>query len=99
MLWIPWNYQGGGGFVGNRYFVSVYPAFIFLVPAVAATLAATDRLCARWPAGRAVVVHTVRLARGLEHVAGTRPKLSDPYFPLELSLRNVPGYETMNLGG
>lgn len=28
---IPFNWHGGGGFVGNRYFVNVYPAFLFLV--------------------------------------------------------------------
>ena len=32
LLFIGWNWQGGGGFVGNRYFVSVVPAFLFLVP-------------------------------------------------------------------
>ncbi len=31
MLWIWFNWHGGGGFVGNRYFVSVYPAFFFLI--------------------------------------------------------------------
>ena len=31
MLWVWFNWHGGGGFVGNRYFVSVYPAFLFLV--------------------------------------------------------------------
>lgn len=34
LLWIPFNWHGGGGFVGNRYFVNVYPAFLFLVTAV-----------------------------------------------------------------
>ncbi len=28
---IPFNWHGGGGFVGNRYFVNAYPAFLFLV--------------------------------------------------------------------
>ena len=32
LLFIGWNWQGGGGFIGNRYFVSVMPAFLFLVP-------------------------------------------------------------------
>jgi hypothetical protein len=34
LLWIPFNWHGGGGFVGNRYFVNVYPAFLFLVTSV-----------------------------------------------------------------
>jgi len=33
LLLRPHNYQGGAGFVGNRYFASIYPAFLFL-PAV-----------------------------------------------------------------
>jgi len=31
LLWIPFNWHGGGGFVGNRYFVNAYPGFLFLV--------------------------------------------------------------------
>ena len=31
LLEIPQNWQGGGGFIGNRYFITVYPAFLFLV--------------------------------------------------------------------
>ncbi len=32
IIWIPYNYFGGGGTVGNRYFMSVYPLFLFLLP-------------------------------------------------------------------
>jgi len=28
---IPFNWHGGGGFIGNRYFVNAYPGFLFLV--------------------------------------------------------------------
>lgn len=31
---IPFNWHGGGGFVGNRYFVNAYPALLFLVTRV-----------------------------------------------------------------
>lgn len=31
---IPLNWHGGGGFVGNRYFLMAYPAFLFLVTKV-----------------------------------------------------------------
>ncbi len=31
LLVLSFNYQGGGGFIGNRYFVSFYPAFLFLI--------------------------------------------------------------------
>jgi hypothetical protein len=31
IIWIPFNWHRGGGFIGNRYFVMAYPAFLFLV--------------------------------------------------------------------
>lgn len=34
MLYMPFTYSGGGGPVGNRYFLGVYPVFVFLVPAL-----------------------------------------------------------------
>ena len=34
MAYMPYTYSGGGGPVGNRYFVSFYPLFLFLMPAV-----------------------------------------------------------------
>jgi hypothetical protein len=33
---IPFNWHGGGGFIGNRYFVNAYPGFLFLVTRVPA---------------------------------------------------------------
>lgn len=35
MLYMPFTYSGGGGPVGNRYFLGVYPVFVFLTPALA----------------------------------------------------------------
>lgn len=32
---IPFNWHGGGGFIGNRYFVNAYPAFLFMVTRIA----------------------------------------------------------------
>lgn len=34
MIWMHYNWHGGAGFVGNRYFVNLYPAFLFLVPSL-----------------------------------------------------------------
>ncbi len=39
LIWIPYNYFGGGGTVGNRYFMSVYPLFLFLLPPLESTAA------------------------------------------------------------
>jgi hypothetical protein len=32
ILYMPFTYSGGGGPVGNRYFLGVYPVFLFLTP-------------------------------------------------------------------
>ena len=34
LLLTPFTYSGGGGPVGNRYFLSFYPLFLFLTPAL-----------------------------------------------------------------
>jgi hypothetical protein len=32
LLYMPFTYSGGGGPVGNRYFLGVYPVFLFITP-------------------------------------------------------------------
>jgi hypothetical protein len=32
LLYMPFTYSGGGGPVGNRYFLGVYPLFLFVMP-------------------------------------------------------------------
>lgn len=99
LLWIPFNWQGGGGFVGNRYYVNVYPGFLFLVTRIAPTglnvlgfalggLLLGPTLFS--PFGRAVPSPTLQ--------AHVRNRPFD-LFPLELSLREVPGYEQRIWGG
>jgi hypothetical protein len=34
ILYMPYTYSGGGGPIGNRYYLSFYPLFLFLTPAV-----------------------------------------------------------------
>jgi hypothetical protein len=34
ILYMPYSYSGGGGPVGNRYFLGVYPVFLFLMPPI-----------------------------------------------------------------
>lgn len=93
LLWIPFNWQGGGGFVGNRYFVNAYPGFLFLarrlspkaLQVVGFTLAGLllgPTIFSPW--GRAVPSPTLQA-----HVRNA----PFSHFPLELSLREIPGYE------
>ena len=89
---ITWNWQGGGGFIGNRYFVNVYPAFLFLV----------TRIRPRWtiPAGYAFaglflgpLLFTPFGAGGPEPTLQAHVRnIPFRWLPLELTLRNVPGY-------
>jgi hypothetical protein len=34
IVWIPYNYFGGGGVIGNRYFMNTYGVFLFLLPPI-----------------------------------------------------------------
>lgn len=99
LLWIPFNWHGGGGFVGNRYFVNAYPAFLFLVTRIAPawTVAAG---CA-WgglflstlffqPIGFPVAFPTLQ-----SHTRNSPFRL----FPLELSLQGIPGYHRIGRSG
>ena len=35
LLWVPYTFNGGGGSIGNRYFMSTYGALLFLLPPIA----------------------------------------------------------------
>ncbi len=99
LVFIPANWQGGGGFVGNRYFVNVYPAFLFLV----------GRVRPRWTVAAAYAVGGLFLGPILLTPFGAavpEPTLqahvrNAPFrpFPLELTLREVPGYQEVALPG
>jgi hypothetical protein len=39
ILYMPYTYSGGGGPVGNRYYLSFYPLFLFLTPALSLPVA------------------------------------------------------------
>jgi hypothetical protein len=98
LVFIAWNWQGGGGFVGNRYFITAIPAFLFLVTEIrprglillghaAAGLFLAPLLFT--PFGAIVPEPTLQ-----SHVRNAPFR----FLPLELSLRNVPGYERVQLG-
>ena len=93
LIFIAWNWQGGGGFVGNRYYIGLIPAFLFLVTAIQP----------RWLIALGGAVAGLFLAPVLFTPFGAvvpEPTLQAHvrnapfrYLPYELSLRNVPGYE------
>lgn len=40
VVWIPYDYYGGGGVLGNRYFMNMYGLFLFLLPPINSLTAA-----------------------------------------------------------
>ena len=98
LVYISWNWQGGGGFVGNRYFVMAIPAFVFLV----------RRIEPPWAVGLGYLAGGLLIGPLLFSPFGVtvpEPTLqahtrNSPlkHLPLELTLRNLPGYHREALG-
>ena len=92
LVWIPFNWHGGGGFIGNRYFVMLYPAFLFLVRRIRPAVS----VAGFWGLGGLLVGPLVLSPFGLvvpdatlqAHVRNAPLER----LPLEFSLRNLPGY-------
>jgi len=84
-LWaIPDNWYGGGGTIGNRYFLNLLPLAIFFVPRGAEwAVAASGMLCALWlsPVFAAPIAHSLRPG---DHAM--RPPFRS--FPAELTMLN-----------
>lgn len=98
LAYIPANWQGGGGFVGNRYFILAYPAFLFLVtriapPAIAVVGFALGSLFL------GPILLTPFGAGGPEPTLQSHVRnVPFRYFPLEQTLREVPGYLRADIG-
>ena len=100
LVWIPFNWPGGGGFVGNRYFVNVYPAFLFLVTTIRPAWLTSLGFAAGGlllgpilftPFGAPVPEPTLQA-----HVRNTPMR----WFPLELKFRKkLPGYHGTGMSG
>jgi hypothetical protein len=91
----PYNYHGGAGFVGNRYFASVYPAMLFLPARMGArrSLALPFAAAGLWTAS-VVAVPLLQVAPEATLQAHVRSATFQA-LPLELTLLangRVPGY-------
>ncbi|MBD3305837.1 tetratricopeptide repeat protein, partial [candidate division KSB3 bacterium] len=82
----PDNYQGGGGAFGNRFFLNIYPAFLFLITAMSSL----------WPLVVSWIVGSLFLAQTLIHpfqisAYPTPHTFQLPYqwLPVELTLLNT----------
>jgi len=84
-IWaIPDNWYGGGGTVGNRYFLNLLPLAIFLIPRGREwIMAAAGLLCALWlaPVFAAPISHSLRPG---DHAM----RLPFRLFPAELTMLN-----------
>ncbi len=57
LVWFPYTWNGAGGPPGNRYFFSVYPLFLFLVPAGTGAVAALSAWVIGGAFAGAIVLH------------------------------------------
>lgn len=98
LLLIPFNWHGGGGFIGNRYFVIAYPAFLFLITRIRpASLALVGWIIgplflgslALSPMGAIVPQPTLQA-----HARASTLRA----FPFELGLKEVPGHHGIVIG-
>ncbi|MEM1178033.1 MAG: hypothetical protein AAGM22_06805 [Acidobacteriota bacterium] len=92
LTFIPFNWHGGGGFVGNRYFVMAYPALLFLVTRIqpAWLLLPTFAAAGLFVGPMVISPHGLSVPQGTLQ-AHVRHAPFTP-FPVELSLAEIPGY-------
>jgi hypothetical protein len=85
LLYMPFTYSGGGGPVGNRYYLSFYPLFLFLLPPLASVGPAIAAMAVGGLFTAQLVINPFHASsRPAEHTK------SGPYrlLPVELSLVN-----------
>lgn len=96
---MPHNFQGGGGFIGNRYFVFSYPAFFFLrrLPP------GRGWLVASWAVAGLFLSQLIFTPFGaVTHRPTLQAHTRNPVFrllPYEATLRYIPGYRVYWHGG
>ena len=79
----PYTWLGGGGSVGNRYFMGAYGAFLFLLPPISSAARGADALAGRQPVRRAAGPQPVLTSFYPGRYAAHGPLR---WFPVELTL-------------
>lgn len=92
LIFIPFNWHGGGGFVGNRYFVMAYPALLFVVTRIrpAWVVLPACALAGLFVGPMVISPHGLSVPQGTLQ-AHVRHSPFAP-FPVEHSLAEIPGY-------
>jgi hypothetical protein len=99
LLFIPFNWHGGGGFVGNRYFVNAYPAFLFLVTRIAPAWTVAAGYAWSGLFLSTLVFQPLGLAVAFPTLQSHTRNIPFRLFPLELSLQGIPGYHRVGRSG
>ncbi len=86
------NWHGGGGFVGNRYFLMVYPAFVFLVGRIRPDWIVVPGFAAGGLFLGALILSPFGLVVPSPTMQANVRNHPFDAFPLEHSLRELPGY-------
>ena len=85
LVWNPYNYFGGGGVLGNRYFMSVYGLFLFLLPPIGSAAVAAIP----WVVGTLFTATiTLNPFHAAFHPADHAARGLVRWLPVELSLTN-----------
>ncbi len=99
LIFLPLNWQGGGGFIGNRYYIAAYPAFLYLVRRVQPHAL----ILAFYGVAGLFISPLVFAPYGSTEFEPTLQSHTRraPYrwLPVELQLKHLPGYHRIRSGG
>lgn len=85
LVMTPFTYSGGGGPVGNRYFLSFYPLFLFLTPPLVSFGPATVALLVGWMFSAQILLDPIHASLHPGEYTKTGPLHA---LPIELTLLN-----------
>ncbi len=92
LVFLSHNWHGGGGFVGNRYFVMIYPAFAYLVTRIRPDWIVAAGFAAGGLFVGPLLLSPFSLLVPSPTLQGHARNYPFQAFPLEHSLRELPGY-------